>query len=282
MAGEDMRRFINPALLPKAMRWQLIIVMIAVLVLASCKPVVVEDIPAAKPAEPAQPPAVQPTNPNVIVESPPEQNMTVPVEQPPEVLPAENESTEPGVYERQPEAPPSIAKFAVIFRKQVKEYKFVYKTDQWFVQGKRAKIIPYNVLENIYRAPFVDAIYIDLENKTAVGVCEGRDSNLRKKCTSMGVLGKQYALPYVQFKIQLPEDWLFDYQNLYMTVADAPKLAIEREVVHLKHQSNTRIVDIYIDPTMGLPVAVIDDNVEYHYDRLSKNSLGFQESMVPK
>jgi hypothetical protein len=190
------------------------------------------------------------------------------------------EINETGTYERPAEAPPSIAKYQAIF-KDVKNYKFTYKNDRWFVSGKRAKMIPFRVLENMYRAPFIDTIYFDLENLTAVGVCEGRDTQIKRQCAQMDVLGKKYSVPYVQFKIQLPEDWLIEYQNLYMYVADTPKLASPVETVHLKHQTQTRLVDIYFDPVIGLPVAVVDNGIEYHYELLSKNSLGFQESIVP-
>ncbi len=192
------------------------------------------------------------------------------------------ETNEPTAYEPPVEAPPSMAKYQAIFRNNVKNYKFTYKNDKWFVSGKRAKMIPFRVLENMYQAPFIDTLYFDLENLTAVGVCEGRDTQIKRQCAQMGVLGKKYSVPYVQFKIQLPEDWFAGYQNLYMTVADSPKLASPIETVHLKHQTQTRRVDIYFDPVIGLPVAVVDNGIEYHYGLLSKNSLGFQESMVPQ
>jgi hypothetical protein len=264
------------------MRWGLIIAMLAVIVLAACKPVVIEDVPVT-PSEQAIPAPQPAANPNILVEHPPEENVTAPaVVQPPVIQPVEENETEKSFYERQPEAPPSIAKYQVIFRKEAKNYKFNYKTDQWFVEGKRAKIIPFRVLENIYHAPFIDTIYLDLENRTAVGVCEGRDDNIKRQCIQQNVLGKKFAMPYVQVKIPLPEDWLVEYQNLFMTVANAPKLATDRTTVHLKHISQTRTVDVYIDPSFGLPVAVVDNGIEYHYERLSRNSLGFNEKMVPE
>ncbi len=267
------------------MRWGLIIAILAVIVLVACKPVVIEDVPVT-PSEPAAPavPAPQPAaNPNIVVEHPPEEKVTAPaVAQPPVVPSVEENESEKSFFERQPEAPPSITKYQVIFRKEAKNYKFNYKGDQWFVEGKRAKIIPFRVLENMYHAPFIDTIYLDLENRTAVGVCEGRDDNIKRQCLQQNALGTKFAMPYVQVKIQLPEDWLVDYQNLYMTVADAPKLVSDRDTVHLKHQSQTRIVDVYIDPTIGLPLAVVDNGIEYKYERLSKNSLGFGQKMVPE
>lgn len=192
------------------------------------------------------------------------------------------EANETETYERPVEAPPSIAKYQAIFKSDVKNYKFTYKNDKWFVSGKRAKMIPFRVLENMYRAPFIDTVYFDLENLTAVGVCEGRDTQIKRQCAQMDILGKKYSVPYVQFKIQLPEDWLIEYQNLYVFVADTPKLASPVVTVHLKHQSQTRLVDIYFDPAIGLPVAVVDNGIEHHYELLSKNSLGFKESVVPE
>lgn len=255
-----------------------VIIVALLLVLSACKPVVIEDVPEpAAPVEPPKPQAPEP-NPNVIVETPPETAVSEPVAEP-----VVNETAEPEetVYERPVEAPPSIMKYQVIFRRDVTNYKFMYKGDQWFVQGKRAKLIPFRILENIYHAPFIDTIYFDLENRTVVGVCEGRDDSIKRQCMQQNALGTKFSMPYIQFKIPLPEDWLTEYQNVYMTVADAPKLVTDRDTVHLKHQSQTRVIDVYIDPAIGLPLAVLDNGVEYKYERLSKNSLGFGQKMVP-
>ncbi len=261
-----------------------VIIVALLLVLSACKPVVIEDVPEpAAPVEPPKPQAPEP-NPNVIVETPPETAVTAPSDVAASVAePAVNESAEPEetVYERPVEAPPSIMKYQVIFRRDVSNYKFNYKGDQWFVQGKRAKLIPFRILENIYHAPFIDTIYFDLENRTVVGVCEGRDDSIKRQCLQQNALGTKFSMPYIQFKIPLPEDWLTEYQNLYMTLADAPKLVTDRDTVHLKHQSQTRVIDVYIDPAIGLPLAVVDSGVEYKYERLSKNSLGFGQKMVP-
>ncbi|MEM4254095.1 MAG: hypothetical protein QXR48_01780 [Candidatus Woesearchaeota archaeon] len=186
---------------------------------------------------------------------------------------------EEGIYERPPEEPPSIAKFLEQFRKEVKDYTFTYKSDKWLVKGKKAKIILFRTLQNQYTAPFIDTIYIDLEKRTAFGTCEGYNNNIKVQCAQRETLGKPYAVPYMQFKIQLPEDWLTDLQNLYFTVADAPRLAADRPTVHLKHQSQKRVIDIYIDPSSGLPVAVVDNGTEYHYQGLAKNQISPTEKM---
>jgi hypothetical protein len=268
--------FINGYALPAEMRFIILFAMLAVLILASCKPV----------SEPIVIQGTQlPVEKNI---TPPAPNVTEPapfeavVYQPSNDTKAPEPAAEETVFERPVEAPPSIAKYQMIFKKEVKEYKFEYKNDQWFVQGKRAKIIPSRILQNEYKVPFIDTVYIDLENKTATGVCEGRDNNIKMQCLQMGIHKKPYAIPYNQFKIQLPEDWFVELQNLYMSVADSPKLATDRETIHLKHQSQTRIVDAYFDPSFGLPVAVIDNGIEYHYKKLSRNSLGYREKMVPE
>lgn len=253
------------------MRWGALIASIVLLLMAcapaeqppAAAPAPAPEAPPAAPAEPAPEPASEPTT--VTVETPPAEP-----------------AAEEGVYERPPEEPPSIAKFLSLFKNEVKNYKFTYKGDTWLVEGTKAKILPFRILQNEYHAPYIDTIYLDLGRRTAVGVCEGRDTNIKKQCAIRQTLGKQYALPYVQFKITLPEDWLVEFQNLYVTLADTPRLVTDRETIHLKHSTKTRTTDLFIDPSSGLPVAVIDNGIEYHYDHLAKNQLGPGETVVPR
>ncbi len=261
------------------MRWAAITVLV-ILLLAGCRekefvPIIQgEQMPVENKTEPSLP---------VVNETAPfEETVYKPATETEPAVGQQPETNETGTYEMPVEAPPSIAKYQAIFKGDVKNYKFTYKNDLWYVSGKRAKVVPFRVLENMYLAPYIDTIYFDLENLTAVGVCEGRELQVKRQCAQMGILGKKYSVPYVQFRIQLPEDWFVEYQNLHMFVADAPKLVSDRDTVHLKHQDQTRPVDIYFDPVIGLPLAVVDNGVEYHYELLSKNSLGFQESVVPK
>ena len=191
----------------------------------------------------------------------PLENKTLPIAQPPaEPLPAPfetivNKTEEPVanttpeaevVYERQPAKAPSIAGFLEQFRKEVKDYIFTYKSDKWLVKGNKAKIILFRTLQNQYKAPFIDTVYIDLDRRTAFGVCEGYNNNIKLQCAQRDVLGKPFAVPYMQFKAPLPHEWLSELQNLFMTEATAPKIAADRPTVHLKHQSQTRVVDVYI------------------------------------
>ncbi|MEM2916086.1 MAG: hypothetical protein QXT19_01895 [Candidatus Woesearchaeota archaeon] len=264
------------------MRWVLAIVLV-VLLLTGCREKEFVPITKGEQVIIKNKPPLPAVNEIIVSETAPfEETVYKPATETEPAVGKQPETSETVPYEPPAEAPPSIAKYQAMFRSNVKNYKFTYKNDKWFVSGKRAKMVPFRVLENIYHAPFVDTLYFDLENMTAVGVCEGRDAQIKRQCAQMGVLGKKYSLPYVQFKIPLPEDWLVEYQNLHMVVADSPKLASPVETVHLKHQTQTRRVDIYFDPAIGLPVAVIDNGIEYHYNLLSKNSLGFQESMVPE
>jgi hypothetical protein len=223
-----------------------------------------------------QPPALpviteEPVVEGQVAEAPPAEG---PEEEPLE-LPESNVTVEAGpeegIYERTPEEPKTIPDFLSYFRNNVDNYKFVFKNDKWYVAGKTAKIELFRVLENEYHAPFIDTVYIDLERRTAVGVCEGRSANIRKQCALRQTLDKKYALPYVQFKIKLPEDWLVEFQNLYAAPAETPQLVSERKTVHLKHSTKTRITDLYIDPSSGLPVVVVDGGAEYQYESLAKN-----------
>jgi len=188
---------------------------------------------------------------------------------------------EEGIYEPPVAEEPTIAKFLEQYRKEVKNYKFTYKSNTWVVEGDKAKILLFRVLQNQYHAPYIDTIYLDLTRQTAVGVCEGHDQIIRKQCAVRQTLDKQYAMPYVQFKINLPHEWLVEFQNLYVTLAETPQLVMDRETVHLKHSTNTRMTDMFIDPGIGLPVVVVDNNIEYHYENMAKNQFGPKEKTTP-
>jgi hypothetical protein len=185
-------------------------------------------------------------------------------------------------YERPPEPEPTLAGFLQYFKQNTNNYKFTYHGDQWTVSGRNARIDLQRPLRNQYHAPFIDTIYLDLERKTAVGVCEGRTSqNIRRQCASQHTLGTKYAVPFLQFKIKLPEEWLFEFQNKYAAVAETPRLVTDRPTIHLKHVIETRIIDFYIDPTSGLPLVVIDDGVQHAYENLRRNAIQPGEQATP-
>jgi len=254
------------------MRWGMIIAAIVLLLLA-CKPVVVtETVPAPQPAVPEVQPVAEPAaEPQAEPAPVPEPAVTV------ESPPAEAE----GVYDPEVEALPSIPLYLDTFKNDVKNYRFTFKNDKWVVQGKNAKVILFRVMKNEYHAPFIDTIYFDLERRTAVGMCEGRDTNIRKQCALQDVTGKKYSLPYVQFKIRLPHDWLVEFQNLYTSVSETPQLVTDRDTVHLRHLTQSRTTDMWIDPGIGLPLVVIDNGAEYHYDDLAKNQFGSDTNVLP-
>jgi hypothetical protein len=254
------------------MRWG-VSVAIAVLFLIACR--------APAPIVPAETAAPEPAEESVVGEEPvPESAVTVESGEP-EEAPA-NESDE-GVYERPAEDVPSIPLYTKVFKENVQDYKFTFRSDKWYVKGRNAKVELFRILQNEFHAPFIDTIYFDLERRTAVGVCEGRDNNIKTQCVQRDTLGKKFSMPYVQFKIKLPEDWLVEFQNYYTFVSDTPRLVTDRDTVHLKYSTQTRVVDFFIDPSSGLPIAVIDgDDAEYQYQNLAKNQLKPTERVVPE
>lgn len=262
------------------MRWG-VLVAIVVLFLIACR----------------APAPVAPAVPEGIVESPAVEGQVEDAEEPvvdeepvsavtvepgvPEEPPV-NESEE-GVYERPAEDVPSIPLYMKTFKENVEDYAFTFRSDKWYVKGKHAKVELFRILQNEFHAPFIDTIYFDLERRTAVGVCEGRDNNIKVQCTQQNVLGKKFSMPYVQFKIKLPEDWLVEFQNYYTSVSDTPRLVTDRDTVHLKYGTQTRVVDFFIDPSSGLPIVVVDgDDAEYQYQNLAKNQLKPTERVVPE
>lgn len=245
------------------MRWGVIAV-IALLFLSACtspapEPVAVTPVPTAVETPVAEP---EPTAAPVVEETP----------EPP---------ADEGVYERPEEAGPSMQGYLQHFTDTVQNYRFTYKNDRWLVQGTNAKVILFRVMQNEFHAPFIDTLYFDFAKRTLVGVCEGRDTNVKRQCAQQDAIGKKYAMPYVQFKIPLPEDWMREFQNLYTQVSDTPQLITDRETVHLKHTGRTRTTDLFIDPAIGLPLVVIDNDAEYHYDDIAKNQFGSDSNVVP-
>ena len=232
---------------------------------------------ACSPAEPEQ--EAVPIEPEPIAE-PVVEAVPEPVEEPEEAVVVET-APEEEIYERPPDDP-HIIKFLKTYESSVTDYKFEFKNNVWHVKGKKAKMIPFRILENKYHDPVIDTIYFDFKRKTATGACEGHDYNIRKQCTLRNIIGQQYALPYVQFKIPLPDEWLYEVQNLYVFESTSPKLVIDRQTIHLKHSLGTRTTDLFFDPSSGLPVVVIDDSKEYHYDNLAKNQLRTGEDVVPQ
>jgi hypothetical protein len=251
---------------------------VLVVLLAGCAMLQKEQPPAAPEAsEPTAEPEIA-----EVPEEPPAEQESEPVDLPESNVTVEAGVPEEGVYERAPEEPKTMADFLSYFRNNVDNYRFKFKSDTWYVAGRTAKIELFRVLENEYHAPFIDTIYLDLERRTAVGVCEGRSTNIRKQCALRQTLDNKYALPYVQFKIKLPEDWLVEFQNLYVSPAETPQLVSDRETVHMKHATKTRLTDLYIDPSSGLPVAVVDGGAEYKYEALAKNNFAPGTVLVPE
>lgn len=192
--------------------------------------------------------------------------------------PAEKTVPEPepeieGQYEPSTQEKPSIQKFASTFLNEVKNYKFKHDNNWYKVKGDLVRIELGRVLKNAYNAPFIDVVYLDRERRMATGVCEGLDNNIKKQCALRGTLKQRYAVPYLKFAIKFPDDWLEEFQNLYTVQAQTPQLVTDRPTIHLKHATQLRTTDLYFDPTSGLPIAVIDNNKEYHYTKLSKNTV---------
>jgi hypothetical protein len=264
-----MRTFINPAVLNPGMRWGSIAAILLVL-LAGCITIQVPDKTDEEPQAPGPVPA--PAEPAEAQAQPSPEDAEPQAQGPEPPAP----SPEPVAEEqREPPAPTaaSIQGFYDLYLTEVKNYKFTYNSDVYKVKGRFVRIELFRVLQNIYNAPYIDVIYLDRERRMAVGVCEGRDIQIKKQCSMRDTLDKQFAVPYIQFAITFPDDWLKEFLNLYSAPAETPRLPTERLTVHLKHTTQTRTTDLYIDPSSGLPLVVIDNSKEYHYQGLSRNTV---------
>lgn len=244
-----------------------------VIFLIGCTPTqYFEPLPAP---EPAQNPDAQPQTgqeSGVVSQEPPQTpdaQPQTPHSEPPTPSPEPVE----GQYDPVVEKTPAIASFRNTFLNDVKNYQFSHGTNQYKVKGKLVKIILGRVLQNQYNAPHLDVVYLDRSRKMALGVCEGLDQNIRRQCAHRGTLKQFFAVPYLQFAITFPEDWLEEFLYKPAFPAETPQLATERPTVHLKHSTQTRTTDFFFDPPSGLPVVVLDNGREYHYAKLSKNTV---------
>lgn len=254
--------FINSAVLNERMRlW--VAAIIILLAIAGCVKAPIEEVVE----EPLSEPVVEVQE--EIVEEPPEEV----IEEPEETEEVVEEEPIEGQYEPDPVVKYSIQDFYTKYQNDVRNYDFTYNNNKYQVKGKLAKIELFRVLQNVYNAPYIDIVYLDRERRMAIGVCEGIGIQIKKQCLMRDTLNKQFAVPYIEFAIKFPDDWLKEFMNLYTAPADTPVLVTDRPTIHLKHITATRTAELYIDPSIGLPVVVIDNSKEYHYTHLAKNKV---------
>ena len=201
-----------------------------------------------------------------VVETPVQEIVSQPV-QTPEIAVVEP-TPEPSmqaietIEENEPMERTALYDFLDTFAKKVTGYQFVHKGDEYSVKGTKVKIVldTPGVVRDIklngvrYGLFYYDTIYVDRVAKTAVAYCEGIETELNRQCTQMNLYDVPYAVPFSEFNIVLPEDWLFTYLDQTPARIDADKYIIQgRSAVSLTFRTGDDSTELFFDDVTGLP-----------------------------
>ncbi len=195
-----------------------------------------EQAKTEQPAETPVPAAAKPEEPvaeksEVPAEAPKQQAETV---EPEKIeVPKEAEAVEETVspsHERT-----KMYKLLDIFAEKVTGYQFEYKDDDYYVKGTRYKVILDSavIVKDVSFGDmkkslfYYDTIYVDRATKTAIAYCEGHDSQINTQCGKLGLYDLAYPVPFKNYDITLPEDWLFTYLDKEPNTWDENKFYIQ-------------------------------------------------------
>ena len=153
------------------------------------------------------------------------------------------------------------------YTEDVKGYKYQYESDLYLVYDKKIKIKLENgktfrsiKIANIsYSSFFVDAVYLDIIDKIAIGYCEGYDQSLgNKQCLSLDIIDVPYPLQYGQYQTKRPDEWLFEVYTLdpEITTETGNYYVESRKVRRIEYQDGIKQVMMFFDEKLGLPVKV--------------------------
>jgi hypothetical protein len=143
---------------------------------------------------------------------------------------------------------------------KVTGYDFAYKGDHYYSKGTKYKII-LSAPETVSGAKFgdvekhlyyYDTIYVDRTAKTAIAYCEGHDSKVNKQCAQLELYDLAYPVPYNDYSILLPEDWLLTYLDKEPSSVEENKYYIEGRATVFVRFNETPEIELNIDPGNGL------------------------------
>lgn len=150
-------------------------------------------------------------------------------------------------------------RFLDTFAQKVKSYEFKYKQNTYKIKGTTYKIELYTaktanniqfgeIQKNLF---YYDTIYVDRIQKTAIAYCEGHKSQVNTQCTQLELFDLAYPVPFKEYDILLPEDWLLENLNNEPDIMEENKYYIEgRATVYVKF--NERELELNFDPGTGL------------------------------
>jgi hypothetical protein len=153
------------------------------------------------------------------------------------------------------------------YTEEVEGYKYQYNSDWYLVYDKKIKIKLENgktfrstkIGNKSYSSFFVDAVYLDVIDKTAIGYCEGYDQNMgNKQCLSLDIIDVPYPLPYGHYQTKRPDEWLFEVYTLDPEIiTETGNYYVEsRKVRRIEYQDGIKQVMMFFDEKLGLPVKI--------------------------
>ena len=175
------------------------------------------------------------------------------------------------------------------YTESVESYKYNYHKNWYYVRGSKIKI---HLAESIqftgktvdnkhYSVFYVDTVYLDTIEKTAVGYCEGNDPRLgKRRCLKLDLTDVPYPLISEDFYTKRPDEWLFEVYTL------DPEVKTEtgyyylgpRKVKRIEYTDEPKKTIMYYDEAIGLPVKIstyINEQFSrmWLYDFLSINTV---------
>lgn len=191
-----------------------------------------------------------------------------------ETIPAETQAQELPIIEATEETEPAertpLYDFLDTFAKKVSGYQFIHKSDQYFVKGTKLKIVldKPRVARQVklngiaYSLFYYDTVYVDRAAKKATAYCEGRETELNRQCVKMNLHDVPYAVPFSEYNILLPEDWLFSFLDKNPVRIDKDKYIVLGKSAHsYTFRQGDDSTELFFDDITGLPVRA--DQIKY-------------------
>ncbi len=149
---------------------------------------------------------------------------------------------------------------------KINSYEFRTELGKFSVMGDKFKIL----LSSPIRSQMIDkngakaqsvisTVYVDRKLKTATGYCEGKDTGLRRECEKNDLLDVPRDLPFYEFNIKLPEDWLWELIETPIDFVETDKYYVNsQKAIRVFFSLNNSKLDVFFDEKTGLPIRIID------------------------
>lgn len=163
----------------------------------------------------------------------------------------------PVVETKQPAVSEATKKWEARIAQKVKSYQYIGKLQDQFhgtfyVKYPKVRVdlstsIPVNVLEATDNV--VNHIYFDMEEKTALGVCEAGFTLCKSR------KGESYAVNFEDYKPQLPPDLFRIVENMPLELEQPnAEMLQDRKMTLLRYVDGKAKHSLYIDEFYGLPL----------------------------